>query len=262
MPTLDTRPTDTLAPTPAVDRRAFAGMLGASALGLGLAGCAPGEEAADPQAAAGMAPTGRTLTQASQESLTPADSLALLQEGNRRFVAAQGLGRAYTQQVRATASGQYPHAVVLGCIDSRVPLETVFDQGIGDIFGARVAGNIVNEDMLGSMEFACAVAGSKSVVVLGHTACGAVKGAIGEVRLGNLTALVEKIEPAVQSVDGARNADDGAYVDRVAAANVGLVLDEIRERSPLLAGMEAEGRIVLAGAMYDIATGEVRFLQG
>jgi len=248
-------------PTTTVDRRAFTRLLGASAVGLGVAGCQPADESPDSASSSDMEPS-LTLTQTeqSQAELTPAASLALLQAGNERFVSRRPHRRDYLEQVRSTASGQYPSAVVLGCIDSRVPIETVFDQGVGDIFTARVAGNVVNEDMLGSMEFACSLAGSKAIVVLGHTSCGAVKGAISGVQVGNLTGLVEKIEPAVQSVAGQRDVADLDYVDRVAEANVSLVLEQIGERSPLLAEMEAAGSIVMVGAMYDVATGAVRFL--
>lgn len=208
-----------------------------------------------------------TQTPESQAAITPAQAIARLEDGNRRFVTGSRLERRWNEQVKATSAGQYPFALVLGCIDSRVPVETVFDQGIGDVFTARVAGNVVNADVLGSMEFACKLAGSKAIVVLGHTSCGAVMGAIGNTRLGHVTALVDKIGPAIDAVraevDQVRaevdEADPG-FADRVAEANVGLVLASIRSRSPVLAEMEAEGEIALAGAMYDVATGEVRFL--
>ncbi len=215
-----------------------------------------------------------TQTPESQAAITPAQAIARLEDGNRRFVTGSRLERRWNEQVKATSAGQYPFALVLGCIDSRVPVETVFDQGIGDVFTARVAGNVVNADVLGSMEFACKLAGSKAIVVLGHTSCGAVMGAIGNTRLGHVTALVDKIGPAIDAVraevDAVRaevdevraevdEADPG-FADRVAEANVGLVLASIRSRSPVLAEMEAEGEIALAGAMYDVATGEVRFL--
>jgi carbonic anhydrase len=202
----------------------------------------------------------RTQTPDTQAATTPTDALEMLREGNRRFVEGKLIERPWSEQVEATAEGQYPLAVVLGCIDSRVPVEKVFDQGIGDIFTARVAGNVVNEDLLGSMEFACKIAGSKAVIVLGHTSCGAVKGAIGNARLGNLTALVQKIEPAVESVRAEMDSDDPGFTDRVAEAHVGLVIESIRKQSPVLAEMESNGEIALQGAMYDIATGEVRFV--
>lgn len=202
----------------------------------------------------------RTQTQDSQAAITPADALEMLRDGNRRFVEGKLIDRPWSEQVEATADGQYPFAVVLGCIDSRVPVEKVFDQGIGDVFTARVAGNVVNEDLLGSMEFACKLAGSKAVIVLGHTSCGAVKGAIGNARLGNLTALVQKIEPAVESVRAQMDADSPDFTDAVAEAHVGLVIESIRKQSPVLAQMEQDGEIALQGAMYDISSGEVRFL--
>ena len=207
-----------------------------------------------------MSAQASTRTRTSQAELTAAGAIELLREGNARFVAGDPARRDFAEQVRTTAAGQYPFAAVLGCIDSRVPMEIVFDQGIGDIFSARVAGNVVNGDVLGSMEFACAVAGSKAVVVLGHTSCGAVKGAIDDVELGNLTALVDKIQPAVTAVEGARDASNRAYVDAVAETHVRLGLDQIRGRSPVLAEMEANGEIAIVGAMYDVATGAVRFL--
>ncbi len=149
---------------------------------------------------------------------------------------------------------------MLGCIDSRVPSLRVFDQGIGDIFVARVAGNVLNQDILGSLEFACRIAGAKVVVVMGHTACGAIKGAIDDAELGHLTGLLEKIEPSVAQTPGERDSRDADFVDRVAERNVGHVIDQIRRESEVLAGMEAAGQVLLAGAMYDVATGETRFL--
>ena len=201
-----------------------------------------------------------TQTSASQAALTPQSAVAMLREGNARFVAGTPAARDLAAQVRATSAGQYPFAFVLGCIDSRVPTELVFDQGIGDIFTARVAGNVVNRDLLGSMEFSCRLAGSKAVVVLGHTSCGAVLGAIDAAELGNLTGLVQKIEPAVTAVDGARDSENTQYVDAVAETNVRMVLNQIRSNSPVLAEMESAGEIALVGAMYDVSTGEVRWL--
>jgi len=201
-----------------------------------------------------------TQTQDTQAATTPADALEMLRAGNRRFVEGRLIERPWNEQVEATAGGQYPLAVVLGCIDSRVPVEKVFDQGIGDIFTGRVAGNVVNEDQLGSMEFACKIAGAKAVIVLGHTSCGAVKGAIGNARLGNLTTLVQKIEPTVQRVSAEMDADDPSFTDRVAEAHVSAMVDSIREKSSVLAEMEQNGEIAIQGAMYDISNGEVRFL--
>lgn len=201
-----------------------------------------------------------TQTQESQAATSPSEAIEMLKAGNRRFLDGQALQRSYPDQIAATATGQYPYAVVLGCIDSRVPVETVFDQGIGDIFTPRVAGNIVNEDLLGSMEFACKLAGSKAIVVLGHTACGAVKGAIGKARLGNLTALVGKIEPVVDQVAEKMDSEDAGFVDAVAEANVKATIEAIRSHSDVLAEMESNGEITIEGAMYDVASGEVRFL--
>lgn len=204
-------------------------------------------------------------TKESQDQISPSGAIALLQEGNQRFVKRKLADRDLLEQVRQTADGQYPFATILSCIDSRVSAELVFDQGVGDIFSARVAGNIVNEDILGSMEFACKLAGTKVVVVLGHTACGAVKGACDDARLGNLTALVSKIKPAVHAVkepedEALRNSQNASFVDTVAETNVRLTLDNIRKQSAVLKEMEDNGEISIVGAMYDIATGEVSFM--
>ena len=202
----------------------------------------------------------RPTDQESQASITPQGAIDMLREGNQRFLDQTPLDRKWEDDIEATAGGQYPFAVVLGCIDSRVPVETVFDQGIGDVFTPRVAGNIVNEDLLGSMEFACKLAGSKAVLVLGHTSCGAVKGAVGKARLGNLTALVGKIEPVVDEVAATTDREDPAFVDAVAEANVIRTIETIRTDSSVLADMERDGDIVIAGAMYDVSSGDVRFL--
>ncbi len=243
-------------------RRAFGRSLGLSAAGLAVAGCSTPEPPADPAAAETAVDQGLVPAQdaASQAALTPDAALTLLADGNARFVAGTPARRDYSDQIRATAGAQYPFAVVLGCIDSRVPIETVFDQGIGDIFAARVAGNIVNTELLGSMEFACRLAGSKLVVVLGHTSCGAVKGSISSARLGNLTQLVQKIEPAVEAIEGERDADNDGYVDAVAEENVRMVIAEIRRDSPVLATMEQDGEIHIVGGMYDVSSGAVRFI--
>jgi carbonic anhydrase len=201
-----------------------------------------------------------TQTAESQAAISPAEAIKMLKDGNSRFLEGSPIDRALHQQVAATASGQYPFAVVLGCIDSRVPVETLFDQGIGDVFTARVAGNIVNEDLLGSMEFACKLAGSKAILVLGHTSCGAVKGAIGKARMGNLTALVQKIEPVVDQVAANMDSEDPGFTDAVAEANVTRTIQAIRENSEVLAEMEAAGEIAIAGAMYDVGSGQVHFL--
>jgi carbonic anhydrase len=199
-----------------------------------------------------------TMNAEIQKATTPEAALARLRAGNARFVAGTPIERDLHEQIKETAGGQYPFAILLGCVDSRVPVETVFDQGIGDVFAARVAGNVVNGDLLGSMEFACKLAGSKAVIVLGHTSCGAVKGSIAGARLGNLTGLVKKIEPAIDATEADPEADD--YADKVAETNVRLTLSAIRDQSDTLAEMERDGEIVIVGAMYDVATGAVHFL--
>jgi carbonic anhydrase len=170
--------------------------------------------------------------------------------------------RDYRAQQRSSAEGQFPAAVVLGCVDSRAPAEILFDVGIGDTFNARIAGNVVNDDLLGSMEFACAVSGAKAVVVFGHTACGAVKGAIDDVEMGNLTGLLARVKPAITATkfDGEKSSKNLAYVDAVARTNVALAIDGIRRRSPILSDLEKEGKIRIAGAMYDLSTGGVEFI--
>ena len=206
-------------------------------------------------------------TSETQAAMTPDSSLQALKEGNQRFVNKQGAERDLMTQVSQTASGQYPFATILGCIDSRVSAELIFDQGVGDIFSARVAGNFVNEDILGSMEFACKLAGTKLVLVLGHTACGAVKGACDHARLGNLTALINKIEPAVDAVaepqdESQRNSGNIDFVNAVAKKNVEMTINDIRTKSEVLADMEKAGEIKIIGGMYDIATGLVDFYEG
>ena len=168
----------------------------------------------------------------------------------------------YIAQKRASVAGQYPAAVILSCIDSRAPAEIILDLGLGDTFNARIAGNIVNDDLLGSLEFACAVAGAKVILVMGHTACGAIKGAIDGAKLGNLTGLLDKIKPAVQATQyaGERSSKNDAFVDEVAKTNVRLTIDETRHRSDVLAGLERDGKIKIAGAMYHLVGGRVEFL--
>jgi len=204
---------------------------------------------------------GGSLTKEQRDRLTPAQVIEELKKGNERFRAGKSAHMDYLAQQRASASGQYPAAVILGCIDSRVPSEIVFDMGIGDAFIARVAGNVTNDDLLGSMEFACAVAGAKLVLVLGHTACGAVKGAIDDVVLGNLTGLLARIKPAIPATkfDGQKSSKNAAYVDAVAHTNVVLTVENIRRRSPVLADLEKKGSIAIAGSMYDLATGVAEF---
>ena len=205
-------------------------------------------------------------TKETQDQMTPVLSLEVLKKGNERFRASQKAPRDLMQQVAATSKGQYPFATVLSCIDSRVSSELIFDQGIGDLFSVRIAGNFVNEDILGSMEFACKLAGTKLVVVLGHTACGAVKGACDHARLGNLTALIKKIEPAVAAVQqpeeaSLRNSTNLDFVNDVAVKNVLMTIDQIRSESPVLAEMEKKGEIQIVGGMYNIDSGEVNFFE-
>ncbi len=211
------------------------------------------------QEAAAGPPTPEIQTQKAQSVTTPATALERLKEGNRRFVANATKRRDWSAKVVATASGQCPFAAVLGCMDSRAPIEIVFDQGIGDVFGVRVAGNIINDDELGSLEYAVKV-GAKLIVVLGHTSCGAVKGAIDGVQLGNLTGLLAKIRPAVAAA-GCDNSKDGACVTKVAEMNVRQVVREIRAKSPYLAEYLDAGKVGLVGALYDVATGKVTFLE-
>jgi carbonic anhydrase len=204
-----------------------------------------------------------TQTATSQAAISPADALAMLQAGNARFVAGTMLERNLADQVDITAKGQYPHSIVLGCIDSRVPPELVFDQGLGDIFSPRIAGNVVTPELLGSMEFAAGIAGSRAIVVLGHTECGAVKGACDGVELGNLTSNLAHIQPAVAAVpvaEGPRDSSNKAWVNAVAHENVTLTVQRILTDSPLLKGLVDEGKLVVVGAMYDVATGKVEFL--
>ncbi len=207
----------------------------------------------------------RALTKEDQANISPSAALTLLKNGNDRFVKNLQADRNLLEQVRDTSTGQYPYATILSCIDSRVSAELVFDQGVGDIFSVRVAGNIVNDDLLGSMEFACKLAGTKVILVLGHTSCGAVKGACDDARMGNLTGLLSKIKPAVQAVSEPedpleRTSQNLSFVDQVAETNVRLTMDNIRKQSPVLRMMEEDGEIIISGAMYDIASGKVRFL--
>lgn len=203
-----------------------------------------------------------SLTKERRDSMSPSQVIDELKKGNERFRTGKMTTRDYLAEKRASAGGQYPAAVVLGCLDSRVPAEIIFDAGIGDTFVGRVAGNVVNDDMLGSMEFACAVSGAKIVLVLGHTACGAVKGAINDVVLGNLTGLLARIKPAIPATkfDGEKSSKNGPYVDAVARTNVVLALGEIRRRSPILEDLEKKGTIQITGAMYDLSTGMVEFV--
>lgn len=206
-----------------------------------------------------------TQTKETQAALSPDMAWELLKKGNHRFVEKKQAERDLLKQVEETSTGQFPFATILSCIDSRVSAELIFDQGIGDIFSARVAGNIVNKDILGSIEFACKLAGTKIIVVLGHTGCGAVKGACDDAKMGNLTALLSKIRPAVEAVPepsevGLRNSKNIAFVNAVAEKNVHLTMENMRERSPVLKEMEENGEIQIVGGMYDISTGKVHYL--
>ncbi|MDR5591244.1 carbonic anhydrase family protein [Christiangramia sp. SM2212] len=197
-----------------------------------------------------------------QTELTPDAVLKDLMDGNKRFTGNKMYERDYASQIEKTTGGQWPQAVVLGCIDSRVPLETIFDQGVGDIFAARVAGNFENTDILGSMEYSCKVAGSKLVMVLGHESCGAVKAACDNVELGNITHLLSNIKPAVETTktDGERNSKNDSFVAGVVENNVKLTMDRIREKSPILKEMEDNGEIKIVGGVYSISTGKVTLL--
>lgn len=204
----------------------------------------------------------KTLTKEMQATITPPMALELLKEGNKRFVNNLKVNRNLLQQANETSDGQHPFAVILSCIDSRTSAELIFDQGLGDIFSVRIAGNIINEDILGSMEFGCKVAGSKIIVVLGHTKCGAVKGACDHVEMGNLTALLTKIRPAVDDENITtenRNSSNSVFVENVTTINVKRTVKSIMERSPILKEMIDSGQIGIVGGIHDIATGEVTF---
>ena len=199
-----------------------------------------------------------------QDNLSPNDVLNDLLEGNERFTSNQLAEVAHLDLVEQTITGQYPKAVVLSCIDSRVPVEQVFDQAIGDVFVARVAGNFENEDILGSLEYSCAVAGSKLVLVLGHESCGAVKAACDDVKLGNITHLLSNIMPAVKKaskeVDGEKTSANSEFVAKTVENNVLLTIDRIRERSEILADLEDLGKIKIVGGVYSLKTGKVNML--
>ena len=204
----------------------------------------------------------RTLNKEMQEAITPALAIELLKEGNKRFMNNLKINRNLLQQANETSDGQHPFAVILSCIDSRTSAELIFDQGLGDIFSVRIAGNIINEDILGSMEFGCKVAGAKIIVVLGHTRCGAVKGACDAVEMGHLTGLLKKIEPAVKaetSTTANRHSGNADFVENVAALNVKKNVNTILERSPILKEMIESGAIGIVGGMHDISTGQVSF---
>ena len=234
-----------------LDRRCFLKLTGVAAATSAL-GIAP----------VGNVAYGAALTKAQRDKLSPDAIIALMKDGNERFRLGKESPHNYLAQQKASAKGQYPAAMILSCIDSRAPAETIMDLGIGDCFNARVAGNIANDDILGSMEFACKVAGAKVVLVMGHTACGAIKGAIDNVQLGNLTGLLAKISPAVSATEykGERSARNYGFVDAVARKNVELTMAGIGRRSDVLADLQRSGAIKIVGAMYNLDTGAVEFL--
>ena len=206
----------------------------------------------------------KAQTKKMQDAMTPETAMQVLKEGNARFQQNAQINRKLSDQVAETSTGQFPFATVLSCIDSRVPAELVFDQGIGDIFSVRIAGNFVNQDILGSMEFASKLAGTKLIVVMGHTACGAVKGACDDAKLGNLTSMLEKIKPAVEAVKfpedlSLRNSSNSDFVNEVAVKNVQLTIDRILIESEVLSEMYQKNEIGIIGAMYDISSGAVEF---
>lgn len=206
------------------------------------------------------------LTREEQERLTPDEVIGILKQGNKEFIEDRLTIRNNTQRVRQSAKGQYPKAVVVSCLDSRVPVEDVFHRGIGDIFVARVAGNIINEDILGSLEYACKVSGSKVVLILGHEYCGAISSAIKDVKIGNITSLLSKIKPAIQLVSedfqkGEKKADNPFYVEAICYENVRVAMNEVRENSPILREMEDNGEIKIIGGVYDMDSGAVDFIE-
>ena len=231
------------------DRRAFCKAAGvATAVGI-------------VEASLGSISAHADFTKEQRDKMTPDEIIQQMKAGNERFRSGKPHRRDLMREAKATAKGQYPAAIVFSCIDSRAPAELILDFGIGDIFSGRVAGNVADEDILGSMEFACKVAGSKVVLVMGHTACGAIKGAIDEVQLGNLTALLGKIRPAVEATQytGERSAKNYAFVDAVGRKNVSLTIANIREKSSVLRDLESSGSIKIVGSMYNLETGVVEF---
>jgi len=233
----------------------------ALALAFTLAACAHHDPATH---SAATSPLAAPMTQATQAAMTPDLALQRLKDGNERFVSGKGIARNFPAQVAVTGKGQFPYATVLSCIDSRAAPELVFDQGIGDIFSPRVAGNFVNDDILGSMEFGSKVVGSRLIVVLGHSSCGAIKGACDNVQLGYVSALVKELQPAVNAVpvDGSeRSSKNSAFVAKVAHANVEITVKEILARSEILRDMAAKGQIRVVGAMLDVSTGKVTFME-
>jgi carbonic anhydrase len=237
---------------PRLTRRNF--LLATSTISLGtLAGCSSGIVTNPSRTTA--------LTKERRDGLSPDDLIRLAKEGNERFRKGGQLPRDFLAEQRSSAKGQYPAAVLLTCIDSRAPAEILLDLGIGDVFNSRVAGNIVNEDILGSMEFACELSGAKLVVVMGHTSCGAIKGAINHTKLGNLTALLAKIIPAVDATvyEGEHTSNNYDFVNAVARTNIEFTIRDIRAHSPVLSELEKVGKIKIVGAMYDVSSGAVDF---
>jgi len=206
----------------------------------------------------------RTHSKETQSSLTPETALQILKEGNQRFINNLKANRNLLQQVNETSSGQFPFATILSCNDSRTSAELIFDQGLGDIFSIRIAGNILNEDILGSMEFATKVVGTKVLLVLGHTKCGAIVGACNHVEMGNLTTLLNKIQPAIfceKKTKENRNGSNSDFVNNVTELNVHLTIERVRRESPIIAEMEELGQIKIVGGLYDVETGEVSFYE-
>jgi carbonic anhydrase len=206
----------------------------------------------------------RTHSKETQTSLTPDAALQILKEGNQRFINNLKANRNLLQQVNETSAGQFPFATILSCIDSRTSAELIFDQGLGDVFSIRIAGNILNEDILGSMEFGTKVVGTKIILVLGHTKCGAIVGACNHVELGNLTGLLKKVQPAIDHETQTTKQRDGsnkAFVNNVAQLNVTLTIERIRKESPIIAELEQQGAIKIVGGMYDVETGVVDFYE-
>ncbi|HEX6180791.1 MAG TPA: carbonic anhydrase family protein [Chitinophagaceae bacterium] len=204
----------------------------------------------------------KTHTKEFFENMTPMNAYEVLKEGNRRFVNNLKINRNLLQQMNDTADGQYPFAVALSCMDSRTSVELIFDQGLGEIFSIRIAGNVVNDDIVGSMEYACQVVGSKLIVVIGHTRCGAIRGACDNVQLGNLSGLLEKIKPAMEKTDAfGKDLDVAGHVEKVAYANVLHSMDEILERSSIIRSLYRDGKIGIVGGMYSVENGKVHFIK-
>jgi carbonic anhydrase len=204
----------------------------------------------------------RTLTKEMQARLTPTQAIELLKEGNKRFIKNRRVNRNLLQQVNETSDGQYPFAFILSCIDSRTCAELIFDQGLGDIMSCRIAGNVLNDDIIGSMEFACKIAGSKVIVILGHTKCGAVKGACDNVEMGYLTGLLKKIKPVIESEKQTgenRTSGNAAFVENIARLNVAYVWHQVAQKSQVIADLLRQGALVLIGSIYDVETGEAKF---